>query len=90
MKIGICVHHIPLAHVELAAAIVAAGHEPVVIGGPYEQPPSREDVHAMLLHAVDHDMRYTQDFSTWRRDTGVVRNPALPKRPTNNGGSRYF
>jgi hypothetical protein len=88
MKIGIChAHHIPLAHVELAGAIVAAGHEPVVIGGPYEEPPTHDLIYG-LIQATEHIAPIFPD--AFKRDTGVVRNPALPKRPTNNGGSRYF
>ena len=86
MKIGIChAHHIPLAHVELATTIATEGHEPV--GIMIDHTPGLDDIIRIFELTPPPEAR---DFSSWCRDTGIVRNPALPKRPNNNGGSRYF
>lgn len=89
MKIGISPSLSHADYTRISDAIIAAGHTPVVLGGPYEQPPSHKDVCVMLQRAIDHDVRYI-DENLFRRDTGIVRNPALPKKPINRGGSRYF
>lgn len=83
MKIGI--YHPHPDHARLSAAIIAAGHEPV--GIMVDHTPGLDDlVYSFALTAPPE----AHSFSSWRRDTGVVRNPALPRRPVNNGGSRYF